>query len=73
MVRGSTVVAVMGTLLLVTRFFHAEELRWLNGLMRQRVGGKPVVMTAETTEKAGEIVSVDVPDELIRGPKGPHR
>ena len=73
MVRGSTVVAVMGTLLLVTRFFHAEELRWLNGLIRKRVGGRPVVMTAETTEKAGEIVSVDVPDELIRGPKGPHR
>jgi O-antigen/teichoic acid export membrane protein len=59
--RGATVVAVMTALLWLTRFFNAEELRALNAL---RVGrsGRPVAVAPETTELAGEIVSVQVPD-----------
>lgn len=63
-VRGLTVLAVMGVLLWATGFFNSEELRWLNRLMRARTSDM-VVLSADTTEMAGEIVSVDVPDELI--------
>jgi hypothetical protein len=54
----------MGVLLWATGFFNSEELRWLNRLMRARTSDM-VVLSADTTEMAGEIVSVDVPDELI--------
>jgi O-antigen/teichoic acid export membrane protein len=60
--RGITVVVVMGALLWITRFFNADELRALNAL---RARGRPAVPVApaETTELAGEIVSVEVPED----------
>jgi O-antigen/teichoic acid export membrane protein len=61
--RGSTVMVVMGGLLAMTGFFHANELRWLRSLPRGRVD--LAVKPAETTEMAGEIVSVEIPDDLI--------
>ena len=54
----------MGGVLGVAGFFNADELRWLNGL-RQIRGRKPVTRAAVVTEMAGEIASVDVPDDLI--------
>ena len=60
--RGTAVVVVMGALLWVTRFFNPEELRALNTL-RVRAGNRRRTPPAETTELAGEIVSVEVPDE----------
>lgn len=56
--RGATVVVVMGSLLAMTRFFNAEELRALNALRRRRGAGS--VPAPETTELAGEIVDVDL-------------
>jgi len=63
--RGATVIAVMAGLLWVTRFFNAEELRALNALRLRRASrrGPP---PPETTELAGEIVAVDVPDNTFR-------
>jgi O-antigen/teichoic acid export membrane protein len=63
--RGTAVMAVMLGLLLVTGFFNTEEMRWLNGLRRTRGSRAPVTTPADATEMAGEIVSVDVPDELV--------
>jgi len=58
--RGFTVILVMGGLLGITRFFNAEEMRYLSAL---RVGGRaPVAGPLDATELAGEIVSVDVPE-----------
>jgi O-antigen/teichoic acid export membrane protein len=62
--RGTTVVVVMGGVLGVAGFFNADELRWLNRLRHLR-GRKPVTRAADVTEMAGEITSVDVPDDLI--------
>jgi O-antigen/teichoic acid export membrane protein len=62
MVRGTTVVVVMSALLWVTGFLNTEELRALNRL-RARTRAPQPVMPAETTELAGEIVSVEVPEE----------
>jgi O-antigen/teichoic acid export membrane protein len=63
--RGATVVAVMCALLWMTRFFNADELRALNAL-RVRRGLRQPVVPAETTQVAGEIVTVDVPDNRLR-------
>jgi O-antigen/teichoic acid export membrane protein len=63
--RGATVVVVMGALLWLTRFFNPDELRALNAL-RVRRGLRQPVVPAETTEVAGEIVTVDVPDNRLR-------
>lgn len=63
-VRGMTVVLVMGGVLWMAGFFNAGELRWLNTL-RQLRRRKPVTRATDATEMAGEIVSVDVPDDLI--------
>jgi O-antigen/teichoic acid export membrane protein len=69
LVRGAAVIAVMGGILWMAGFFNADELRWLNDL-RQLRRRKPVTRTADATEMGGEIVSVDVPDDLIdRGGK----
>jgi O-antigen/teichoic acid export membrane protein len=59
--RGFTVILVMGGLLGITRFFNAEEMRYLSAL---RVGGRAPVAAGplDATELAGEIVSVDVPE-----------
>ena len=62
--RGTTVVAVMGGVLWTMGFFNPDELRWLNSL-RQLRRRTPVTRAADATEMAGEIVSVDVPDDLI--------
>jgi O-antigen/teichoic acid export membrane protein len=65
-VRGSTVIAVMTGLLWITGFFNAEELRALNALRRRRrapVAAVPV----DATELAGEIVSIDVPEDIPHG------
>ena len=64
--RGTTVVAVMGTVLWITGFFNADELRWLSTL-REVGGRRPVTRAPDATEMGGEIVSVDVPDDLIAG------
>jgi O-antigen/teichoic acid export membrane protein len=63
--RGCTVILVMTALLAITGFFHADELRWLNSLRRKRAPQDSALAPSDTTEMAGEIVSVDIPDELI--------
>jgi hypothetical protein len=60
-VRGSTVVVIMGALLWVSRFFNADELRALDGFRHRKKSGRPVP-PVETTELAGEIVAVDMED-----------
>ena len=68
-VRGTVVVAVMGVVLWTTRFFNAEELRALNNL-RRRAGTGPAPPARDTTELAGEIVAVDVPDGAVSAGTG---
>ncbi len=66
--RGTTVVAVMGGVLWTMGFFNADELRWLNSLRQVRraaAARTPMTRAADATEMGGEIVSVDVPDDLI--------
>jgi O-antigen/teichoic acid export membrane protein len=67
--RGATVIVVMAVLLWLTAFFNAEELRALNAL-RIRRGPRRGNPPAETTELAGEIVAVDVPDTTFRDENG---
>lgn len=62
--RGTAVIVVMGGMLWMAGFFSADELRWLNRL-RQRRRRNPVTRATDVTEMAGEIVSVDVPDDVI--------
>ena len=64
-VRGVTVVTVMSMLLWITRFFNADEIRALKRL-RARRDGPQRTPPAEATELAGEIVSVEVPEEPDR-------
>jgi O-antigen/teichoic acid export membrane protein len=59
--RGSTVIVVMSACLGLIGFFNTEELRALRSLRSRQ--GQPTIVTPETTELAGEIVSVDVPDQ----------
>jgi len=61
-VRGASVVTIMGSLLWVTGFFNADEIQALRALRAWRRPGA-VMRSAETTELAGEIVSVEVPEE----------
>jgi O-antigen/teichoic acid export membrane protein len=63
LMRGSVVVAVMIGLLWITRFFNAEEVRALNALRRRRAAPAPAA-PVDATELAGEIVAVDVREEL---------
>lgn len=63
--RGATVIVVMSALLWLTGFFNPDELRALNALRTGRVPGGATA-PAETTELAGEIVSVDVPDNSFQ-------
>ena len=67
--RGATVVVVMTALLWLTGFFNADELRALNALRLRRVA-RPMSPRPETTELAGEIVAVDVPDKPLGGDGG---
>ena len=62
-VRGTIVIAVMCGLLWMTGFFNAEEMRALNALRRRRAAPAPAA-PVDATELAGEIVSVDVPEEI---------
>ncbi len=64
-VRGFTVLLVMGSLLGITGFFDPDDIRALNE-MRRRRHGRPPVPDARTSEFAGEIVAVDLPDGSVR-------
>lgn len=57
--RGSAVIVTMTSLLWVTGFFNPDEIRVLKTLGARRKVGPPLA-PAETTELAGEIVSVEV-------------
>jgi O-antigen/teichoic acid export membrane protein len=59
--RGATVVAVMGGLLALTGFFRPAEVRILRRFTR-RVAPAPARGPAETTEFAGEIIAATMPD-----------
>src|SRR4051812_31499027 len=63
--RGAAVVVIMSGLLWVSGFFNADEIAALRGL---RARGKPgsSIAPAETTELAGEIVSVDLHEDTDR-------
>jgi O-antigen/teichoic acid export membrane protein len=63
LLRGIIVIAVMGGLLWITGFFNAEEVRALNALRRRRGAGAPDAQV-DTTELAGEIVAVDVREDI---------
>jgi len=55
-------------------FFQPEELRVLDRVRRsRRPQAAPVTPPAETTEFAGEIVSTDLPDEVIPAPASGER
>ncbi len=64
--RGVTVIGVTTGLLWITGFFNAEEMRALNALRRRR-GARRATPPVEATELAGEIVAVDVPEEIRDG------
>jgi O-antigen/teichoic acid export membrane protein len=64
-VRGGTVMAVMAALLWATGFFRADELRELNALRRRLSRAAPVTTPPETTEKAGQVVSTELPDQAV--------
>jgi O-antigen/teichoic acid export membrane protein len=71
-VRGSTVLGVALGVLWMTRFFNTEELRWLDRLRRRRRDTAAVTPAAESSGMAGEIVTVEVPDEVAaKGDGGP--
>jgi O-antigen/teichoic acid export membrane protein len=59
--RGTTVIVVMSVLLGVTGFMRSDEWRGLLATRRRRPGA---TMSTETVEKAGEIVTTDVPDDI---------
>jgi len=65
LVRGATVIVVMSVLLWLTGFFNADELRVLKAL-RTRGPSRERTAPAETTELAGEIVAVEVPDNSFQ-------
>jgi O-antigen/teichoic acid export membrane protein len=68
LVRGTTVVVIMVALLWATQFFNAEELRALNALRKSRAAKSPIPTAPDTTEMAGEIVAVTLPDEQLAAP-----
>jgi O-antigen/teichoic acid export membrane protein len=65
LIRGTTVIVVMGAVLAVTGFFQQAEMEVL---MRLRRAGRTAAATrpAETTEFAGEIIAADLPDDTER-------
>ncbi|MFL6279523.1 MAG: polysaccharide biosynthesis C-terminal domain-containing protein [Vicinamibacterales bacterium] len=63
--RGAAVMVIMSSLLWVSGFFNADEIRALRAFRSRTTAGSPSAR-AETTELAGEIVSVDVPEETDR-------
>jgi O-antigen/teichoic acid export membrane protein len=70
--RGATVIVVMSALLWLTGFFNADELRVLNALRARRAPRHPMP-PPETTELAGEIVAVELPDNPPRSDQKPGR
>jgi O-antigen/teichoic acid export membrane protein len=74
--RGSVVVAIVALVLWRARFFTREERLWLQAVRskarRHQAAGVPLA-TAETTEMAGEIVAVDVPETVLPPRKEPGR
>jgi hypothetical protein len=74
--RGSVVVAIVAFVLWRAKFFTHDERDWLRTIMskarRERAGVVPFT-TPDTTEMAGEIVSVDVPDNPPLRQKEPPR
>jgi O-antigen/teichoic acid export membrane protein len=60
LVRGVTVIVVMGAGLWIGGFLRPEELRVLNRFRRARQAHPSVPPPAETTEFAGEIVATDI-------------
>ena len=58
--RGITVVVVFVGLLIVTRFFHADELRHLRSLRMRSRRAPAAARSHDSTEKAGEIVATDI-------------
>jgi O-antigen/teichoic acid export membrane protein len=68
LLRGATVVFIAAALLWLTGFFNLEDLQRLSQL-RRATDERPVTTPADTHEMAGEIVSVDVPDQFVTPPK----
>lgn len=62
LVRGATVCLVMAGGLWLGGFLNHDELRVLNRLRRAPHAPEPAVSPADTTELAGEIVAVEVPE-----------
>jgi O-antigen/teichoic acid export membrane protein len=80
LVRGSTVVVVMATLLGITGFFRPDEMRVVRSMaqsIRRRQPASPVTTRLETIEMAGEIVTTDIPDNVgereSRKPRKPRK
>jgi hypothetical protein len=68
------VVVVMMAGLWLGGFFRPEELRVLDRVRRARkTPADPITPPADTTELAGEIVSTDLPDEVIAAPAAGER
>jgi O-antigen/teichoic acid export membrane protein len=63
--RGTAVLGIMVAMLWFAGFFNTAELQWLNALWKLPGRRAPVTTTPDSTEMAGEVVSVDVPDALI--------
>jgi O-antigen/teichoic acid export membrane protein len=70
--RGTTVVLVTFGVLWFSGFFRPAELNELRRVAR-RWTGRARTTSSDTTEMAGEIVSVDIPDELIEPPPDDRR
>ena len=66
--RGLIVISVMAALLGVTRFFNADELQALNALRRRHSRKAPLASPPDTTELAGEIVSINLRENAVPGP-----
>jgi len=60
--RGTAVVAIMSSLLWISGFFNGDEIGALRAFAARRKPGSAMA-AAETTELAGEIVSVDLHEE----------
>jgi O-antigen/teichoic acid export membrane protein len=64
LVRGTTVVVVMGAGLWLGGFLRADELRVLEKMRWARRGAGGLTAPSDTTEFAGEIVTTDLPPDL---------
>lgn len=66
LLRGTTVVVVMGGAMWMGGFFGPAEVRALQALRwKRKTDAAPVTTASDTTEFAGEIVSTELPDEAI--------